>query len=65
MLPVLNLLTPATIPQVGKAFFFFFFLIFPQPDAVNPTKTSDWGRDYVLRFQPLSVSGVNFRPALE
>jgi len=50
------------IPQVGKA---FFFLIFLHPDAVNPTKTSDWGRDYMLRFQPLSVSGVNFRPALE
>lgn len=49
----------------GWKSFFFFFLIFPQPDAVNPTKTSDWGRDYVLRFQPLSVSGVNFRPALE
>lgn len=39
---------------------FFFFLIFPCPDVVNPTKTFDWSRDYVLRFQPLSASGVNF-----
>jgi len=62
VLPVMAFLASAMIPQVGKA---FFFLIFLHPDAVNPTKTSDWGRDYMLRFQPLSVSGVNFRPALE
>lgn len=44
----------------GKGFFGFFFLSFSCPDAVNPTKTFDWSRDYVLGFQPLSASGVNF-----
>lgn len=43
----------------------FFFLIFPRPDAANPTKTFDWSRDYMLRFQPLSASGVNFLPELK
>lgn len=55
-LPVLSLLCPSHQFSGERVF----FLIFPCPDAANPTKTFDWSRDYVLRFQPLSVSGVNF-----
>lgn len=44
----------------GECRFGGFFLSFPCPDTTNPTKTFDWSRDYMLRFQPLSASGVNF-----